>query len=190
MKKAYLAAVLVASLVLAALVPALSAKETFKARMLTGKTSFDQAQINVRIEVDSWTTPDEIQLLQAALNQGGYNSFETAFTQAKKGIARFMTAQGRGLTIHAALSIPKEKGRRILLFFNHEPYDSTSTYMQTFSAPYMVMDIELDEKGTGDGYFYEFAEIVLRPERGTIEMTAFNAAPKAFPIVQETTKKK
>ena len=61
--------------------------------------------------------------------------------------------------------------------------------MANFSAPYMVMDINLDEKGSGDGNFYEFADIRLRPELGTIEMTAFNAAPKPFPIVQATVSK-
>jgi hypothetical protein len=181
---------LAAILVLAAVAPPLSAKETFKARMLTGKGSFADAQINLRIEVDSWTTPDEINLLQAAINQGGFNAFETAFTVAKKGMVKFMTPQGRGLTIHAALSIPKDKGRRILLFFNHEPWDSGSQFMAGFSANFMVMDFTLDETGGGEGFFYEFAEVKLRPALGTIEMPAFSAAPKTLPIVQETTKKK
>lgn len=175
---------------LAVVVVSLPARETFKARMLTGKGSFDNPQINVRIEVDSWTTPDEINLLQAALEQGGFNAFETAFTAANKGIVKFMTPQGRGLTIHAALSIPKDKGRRILLFFNHEPWDSGSQFMAGFNANFMVMEFTLDETGGGDGFFYEFAEVKMRPGQGTIEMVAFSAAPKTLPIVQETTKKK
>jgi hypothetical protein len=184
------AVIFAAILALVTLVPSLSAKETFKARMLTGKGSFDNPQINLRIEVDSWTTADEINLLQAAMDQGGFNAFETAFTQAKKGIVRFMTPQGRGLTIHAALSIPDDKGRRILLFFNHEAWDSGSQFMEGFNANYMVMDFTLDEKGGGEGRFYEFAEVQLKPEKGTIEMPSFSAAPKTLPIVQETTKKK
>ena len=188
--RAFGAVTFAAILAFAMLVPSLSAKETFKARMLTGKGSFDNPQINLRIEVESWTTADEINLLQAAMDQGGYNSFETAFTQAKKGIVKFMTPQGRGLTIHAALSIPKDKGRRILLFFNHEPWDSGSQFMEGFNANYMVMDFTLDEKGGGEGRFYEFAEVQLKPEKGTIEMPSFSAAPKTLPIVQETTKKK
>jgi len=187
---AFRALTLAGILALAALVPSLSAKETFKARMLTGKGSFDNPQINVRIEVDSWTTPDEINLFQAALEQGGFNAFETAFTAANKGIIRFMTPQGRGLTIHAALSIPKDKGRRVLLFFNHEPWDSGSQFMAGFNANFMVMDFTLDETGGGNGFFYEFAEVKMRPELGTIEMPSFSAAPKTLPIVQETTKKK
>lgn len=187
MRKAFLAVLLIASFALA---PALSAKETFKARMLTGKSSFEAGQINVRIEVESWTTPEEINAFQAAINTGGYNAFESAFTAAKKGIARFIAPQGRGLTIHAALSIPKDKGRRILLFFNFEPWDSGSQFMASFNANYMVMDLEIDEKGSGEGQFYEFADIKLKPNEGTIEMTSFNAVPKPLPIVQETTKKK
>ncbi len=184
------AGALAAVLVLAGLVLSLPAQETFRARMLTGKASFDQAQINVKITINGWTTPEEITKFQEAINRGGYGAFETAFTGAKKGLAKFMSPNGVGLTIHAALCFPLEKGRRLVLFFNHQPWDTTSTFIQNFAAPYMIMDIKLDEKGTGDGYFYEFAEIVLRPDKGTIEMTAFNAAPKPFPLVQETTKKK
>lgn len=171
------------------IVSSLPAKETFKARMLTGKGSFEASQINVRIEIESWTTPEEIGGLQEAFNRGGYNAFENAFTAIKKGIARFMSARGLGVTVHAALSIPTEKGRTVLLFFTHQPWDAGSTFVSTSRNRFMVMDIRLDDKGSGEGRFYEFAKIRLRPELGTIEMEAFDSAPKILPIVKAISKK-
>lgn len=175
---------------LAMLAPSVSAKETFRARMLTGKSSFESPQINVKIEVESWTTPEEVNRLQEAMNQG-YNAFESAFTAEKKGIARFMSSRGLGVTVHAAFSTPTEKGRRILLFFNHQVWDAGMTFVSSGSrSRFMVMDITLDEEGGGSGHFYEFAQIRLRADIGTIEMEAFESAPKIFPLVQDTTKKK
>jgi len=183
-------AVLVVFLVLFALGPSLSAKETFKARMLTGKSSSDSPQINVKIEVENWTIPEDVNRIQEAMNSG-YNAFESAFTAEKKGIARFMSPRGLGVTIHAAFSTPTEKGRRILLFFNQQAWDAGMTFVVSGGrSRFMVMDITLDEEGGGSGHFYEFARIRLRADLGTIEMEAFESAPKIFPIVQDTTKKK
>ncbi len=183
-------AVLAFLLILSVLGPSLSAKETFKARMLTGKSSFESPQINVKIEVENWTTPEEVNRLQEAMNRG-YNAFESAFTAEKKGIARFMSSRGLGVTIHAAFSTPTEKGRRILLFFNQQVWDAGMTFVSSGGrSRFMVMDITLDEEGGGSGHFYEFAQIRLRADLGTIEMEAFESAPKIFPLVQDTTKKK
>jgi len=183
-------AVLAILLLLAAFGPPLSAKETFKARMLTGKSSFESPQINVKIEVESWTTAEEVVALQNAMNQG-YSAFESAYMATKKGVARFMSSRGLGVTIHAAFSTPTEKGRRILLFFYQQPWDAGMTFVASGGrSRFMVMDITLDETGGGSGHFYEFAQIKLRADLGTIEMEAFESAPKIFPIVQDTTKKK
>jgi hypothetical protein len=173
-----------------ALVSVASAAETFKARMMTGKTGFGPTQINVRIEVESWTTLDEINRLQDALVQGGFNAYQDAFNAMKKGTARFMSDHGRSLPIHAALSVPTEKGRKIHLFFNHQTWDTDSTFVEHSGNPFMVIEITLDDKGKGDGHFYEFAQIKLRPELGTIEMESYEAAPKILSVVQDVTKKK
>jgi hypothetical protein len=185
MKKA-----LAAVLVLAALVPALSAKETFKARMLTGKTCIGAAQINVVIEIESWTTPPEVLSLAEAMNRGGLNTFQSAFNAIKKGSVRFLSDRGYNLPVHAAHSVVTEKGRTVLLFLNHQVWDADSTFVEHSYNPFMVIELKLDETGKGYGRFYEFAQVRLRPELGTLEMESFAAAPKIFPIAQETTKKK
>jgi hypothetical protein len=187
MKKAPLTALLILSL---ALVPALSAKETFKARMLTGKTGFGPTQITVIMEIEEWTSPAEILGLAEAMNTGGFNAFQDAFNVLKKGSVRFLSDRGHNLPVHAAHAVATEKGRKILLFLNHQVWDADSTFVEHNVNPFMVIELELDEKGKGEGRFYEFAQIRLKPELGTMEMESFGAAPKLFPIVQETTKKK
>jgi hypothetical protein len=181
---------LAAILLLAALVPVLSAKETFKARMLTGRTGFSPPQINIIIDIEGWTTPEEFQGLAEAMNRGGFNAFQDAFNNLNKGSVRFMSDRGHNLPVHASHVVTTEKGRTIVLFLNHQAWEAGSTFVEHSSNPFMVIEIKLDEKGKGDGRFYEFAQIRLRPELGTMEMESFAAAPKLFPIVQDVTKKK
>lgn len=179
-----------AVLVLVAFAPALSAKETFKGRMLTGKTGIGAAQINVVIEIEGWTTAEEISGLAETMNRGGFNAFQDAFNNLNKGSIRFMSDRGRNLPVHASHVVTTEKGRTIVLFLNHQAWEAGSTFVDHSSNPFMVIEIKLNEKGKGDGRFYEFAQIRLRPELGMMEMESFAAAPKLFPIVQDVTKKK
>lgn len=185
MKKA-----LAAVLVLAALAPGLSAKETFRARMLTGKTGIGATQINVVIEMESWTTPQEVFGLAEAMDKGGFNAFQAAFDAMKKGSVRFLSDRGYNLPVHAGQIVTTDEGRTVLLFLNHQVWDADSTFVEHSYHPFMVIELRLDETGKGDGHFYEFAQIRLRPDLGTLEMESFGAAPKIFPIVRETTKKK
>jgi hypothetical protein len=43
--------------------------------------------------------------------------------------------------------------------------------------PYMVIELNLDDKGKGEGKFYEQANIKLTPQ-GTIELESYNSPPK------------
>jgi hypothetical protein len=179
-------ALLAAILVLPVVVSTLSAKETFKARMLTGKTGFGPSQINVRIEIESWTTPEEVNGLLEAMARGGFNAYQDAFNVMKKGAVIFMSDRGRNLPIHAAISLPMGDGRNIRLFLNHQIWDSDSTFVEHGSNPFMVIDFKLDGKGKGedrDGVLRSGAEdLPHRPGRRPQEIagrTLF-AAPLIF----------
>lgn len=113
-------AVLFLAAVLPALIAPLGATDIFKARMLTGKAPVQPPMVNVQIEVESWTTPEEIRQLQDVLNQAGIDAFLAAFKQMNKGTVRFMASRGWNLLIHAALTVPTEKGKKVLLFFNRQ----------------------------------------------------------------------
>jgi hypothetical protein len=174
--------------VLAASVSALGAADIFKARMLTGKGPVEPPMINVQIEVTSWTTPEEIRAFQQTLDLEGTDAFLAAFSRADKGVVRFMSARGFNLPVHAALTVPTEKGKNILLFFNRLQWNSGAR--QAIGRNFfMVIELKLNEKGKGEGRFYEDARIRLDGGLGRIEMETYESAPKLLPQVQEIVKK-
>jgi hypothetical protein len=174
--------------VLAALISPLGATDIFKARMLTGKAPVQPAMVNVQIEVESWTTPEEIRQLGDVLNQAGIDAYLAAFQQMNKGTVRFMAGRGWNLPIHAAMTVPTEKGKKVLLFFNRQTWDPGSQILRGRHF-FMVMELTLNAKGKGEGRFYEDAQIKLDPMLGKIEMETYESAPKIFPQVQEVVKK-
>jgi hypothetical protein len=79
--------------------------------MLTGKAPIEPPVVSIQIEVESWTTPEEIRQLQDVMQQSGIQPFLSAFGAVKKGVVRFMYARGWNQPIHMAQVLPTEKGR-------------------------------------------------------------------------------
>jgi hypothetical protein len=181
-------AVLLAGAVLAAAAAPLGAAEIFRAQMLTGKAPVEPPLIKIQIEIKQWTTPEEVRAFQQTLNDAGTEAFMNSYSKTDKGVVRFMYTRGLNLTVHAAFSIPTEKGRKILLFFNRQQWDTS--YQRSMSRNlFMAMELKLNEKGKGEGRFYEDAQIRLQPLEGTIAVETYEGTPKLFPQVQEVIKK-
>lgn len=176
------------AIVAAAIISPLCATDVFKARMLTGKAMTGQPIVSVQIEVTSWTTPEEIRQFQDILAQSGTDAFLAAFSNANKGVVRFMYSRGWNLPIHAALTVSTEQGKRVLLFFNRQNWDPESSFGIGRNY-FMAIEFNLDDKGKGDGRFYEDARIKLTPLAGTIDIETYESPPKQFSNVQEVIKK-
>jgi hypothetical protein len=160
----------------------------FRAQMFTGKAPVEPAMIKIQIEVAGWTSPEEVRALQQAFSEGGTNAFLGAFGRAEKGVVRFLYAHGFNLTIHAALTVPTAKGKKVLLFLNRQQWDpgyqkSMGRYL------FMAIELKLNDKGKGEGRFYEDANIRLEPQEGVISVESYEGTPKMFPQVQEVIKK-
>jgi hypothetical protein len=175
-------------LFIASSVAPLGAQDIFRAQMLTGKAPVEPPLIRLQIEVNDWTTQEEVIQFQRILNEQGVDAFLAAYSQTEKGIVRFMYTRGFNLTIHAAIKIPTEKGEKILLFFNRQQWDSN--YQRTRARHlFMAIELKLNQKGRGEGRFYEDAQIQLEPAEGTIVVEAYEGSPKIFPQVQRVVKK-
>jgi len=173
---------------LTGLIAPLGATDIFKARMLTGRAPIEPAVVNVQIEIESYTTAEEVRALQMVLNQGDFDAFVSAFSQYNKGTARFKYTRGFNLPIHAAISTPTETGKKVLAFFNRQNYKvEAATRVGRFR--FMVMELEINLKGKGSGRFYEDALINLDPNLGTITLESYESAPVIFPSVVEVVKK-
>jgi len=181
-------AVIAVAAVLAAGVSPLGAQDIFRAQMLTGKAPVEPPLIKIQIEVTSWTTPEEVIALQRTMNEAGVDAFLAAYSRANKGVVRFMYTRGFNLIIHAAFTVPTEKGKKILLFFNRQQWDSN--YQKSMSRHlFMAMELKLNAKNKGEGRFYEDAQIRLDPQDGLISVETYEGTPKLFPQVQEVIKK-
>jgi hypothetical protein len=156
--------------------PAL-ATDVFRARMLTGKAPVEPPAVALRIEVNSYTTPAELMQLQQALGQSD-DAFLSVFQRINKGVVRFMDSRGWNLSIHAVQMIPGEKGRKLVCVLLRQVWDPGSQFVRTGQNFFMVLELNLPNKGAGDGRLYEDATVRFILPDGKVEMTKYGAAPK------------
>jgi hypothetical protein len=156
---------------------AASETEEFQARLLTGGMQYTEGVKKIKINIDSYSTTEEVFNLIKIQAEQGYEPFMSAFRALNKGI--FFPLGGRGIQIiiHGARSIPTEKGRQILLFAQRQPWDQETSQRIDHRFPFMVIELNVDSKGKGTGKIYEQASIRMTPER-TFEMEGYNSPPK------------
>jgi hypothetical protein len=183
--RTFLALALGAAAVLA--VPARAA-DVFRARLLTGKAPAEPAAVAMRIEVESYTTSEELILLQQALASGN-DAFLDVFQKMNKGVVRFMDSRGWNLPIHAVQVVPGEKGKKLTCVLLRQVWDPGSTFVRSGANYFMVLELNLREKGAGDGRLYEDASIKFILPDGRTEMTKYGAAPKIIIQVNEVKKR-
>ena len=164
-------------------------KEIYKARMLTGRAPVEPALVEIRIEIEGWTTQEEIVRFQNLLIQSGTDPFLAAYGATQKGVVRFMYTRGWNLPIHAAQFTATEKGKKIRLFFLRQNWNPNSQFASTGRYLFMAIELDIGEKNQGTGRLYEDASIKMDPDSGTIIMDSYGSAPKMFPTVQLVVKK-
>lgn len=165
------------------------ARDVFRGRMLTERAPIEPPAVEILIEVDSWTSPDEIIQFNEAMASSGVEAFLNLFKSSKKGVVRFLYARGYNLTIHMAQVQPGEDGKKkVILVFRREPW-SQGTQLGTGRYYFMVMELKLNEKGKGEGRFYEDAQIQFDVSNGRVFLETYGISPKMIPMIQEVKKK-
>jgi hypothetical protein len=158
--------------------PALLGAEEFQGKLIKGGMGHpSEAVMNIKISVDSYTTPEEARQLIEIQNQSGSEAFMGAFRSLEKGIFYPVGRRGVKIVLHAAQNIPTEKGRRILLVTGTQNWDPDTTQRIDGRFPFMVIELNINRKGNGDGKIYDQAQIVLNQD-GSIEMESYNTPPK------------
>ncbi len=163
---------------------ALPAAEKYSARLFTRGGPNTENVVKLEINVDGYTTGEEGWTLFQALNYQGWEPFIGAFRQSNKGNIIFRGARGLKIVVHAAAVIPRENGRKIQLFTEKQAWEVDVMQRTDGRFPFMVFELDLDNKGNGEGKIYENAQIKLKGDRetgtGTIEMESYNSAPKVL----------
>jgi hypothetical protein len=156
----------------------LMAGEEYQGRILTGSGGHPaETVMNVKILVESYSSPEEISQLKEAFNQNGYEAFMSAFRGMQKGVFIPVGSRGVKIILHVAHNFKTEKGRRILLFTIRQSWDVHVTQRIDTRFPFMVIELNINNKGKGDGKIYEEAHVILTPQ-GTMEMDSSNSPPK------------
>jgi hypothetical protein len=154
------------------------AGEKFQGRVLTeGDRPGAYRAMRVKITVESYSSPGEILKLMEILRDQGYEPFMRAFRDINKGSFQPIGGRGVKINLHAAHSVSTEKGRQVLLFTQRQTWDLDMQQRIDRRFPFMVIELNLDDKGKGEGKIYEQANIRLTPQ-GTMEMEAYNSPPR------------
>jgi hypothetical protein len=176
-KRASLIIPMAAGLVLACALA--GAAERFTGRILTGGTANIPPVLNCRISIENYSDPAQILELIRIMNDSGYQPFMKAFRESNLGSFQVIGGRGLSVTIHATNTLTTDHGRRLELFTERQSWDVD--IQQRLSGRYLFMMIELDvdEQGTGNGRIYPAAEIEFNSE-GKIGMKSYDTAPKVI----------
>jgi len=161
-----------------------TAQEKYSARLMTRGGPNSEPAIKIQFLIESYSTPGEVWALQQLLELGGYEPFIKAFRESVKGSIVFYGTRGLKINIHVANVLPKENGRKILLFTERQAWDTD--VLQRFDGrfPYLVVELDLDNRGKGEGKIYESAQIKIRGDQenraAVMELDSFNSAPKSL----------
>ncbi len=161
------------------------AAEKYRAKLFTRGGPNTESVVRVEVNVDSYTTGEEGWLMFHALKYEGWEPFIAAFRRAKKGTIVFHGARGLNITIHAArVNLREDGGRQILLFTEKQAWEVDVMQRTDGRFPFMVFELDLNNKGEGEGKIYENAQIKLQGDRetgtGAFEMESYNSAPKVL----------
>ncbi len=176
------------TIILAFLTVPLMAKEVYRGRMLTGKAPVEPAAVDIQIEIESWTTPEEIIEFNRVLASSGSDAFLSLFNSTKKGVVRFLYARGYNLTIHMAQAQEEENGKKVIVVLRREPW-SQGSQLGVGRNYFMAIELNLNKEGKGEGRFYEDAQIEMDVMGGKVYLKSYESSPKTISSVKETKKK-
>jgi hypothetical protein len=160
--------------------------EIYRARMLTNRGPIDTPVVNLKIEIEDYSDTEENWELQKVMNQSGFNAFLNAFQESNKGVIKVTGGRGWQIRINVAQIRYTENGSKISLFLERQNWDTTTT-VRVSQNFFMVMELNVDESGNGDGRLYEDVQIHLN-ERGWFEIVKSDAAPKMLMAVTRVIK--
>jgi hypothetical protein len=152
------------------------AEERFEARLLAQPGEREKLAMKFEILVEDYTSSEEISQLREVFKKEGYDSFMSAFRRMNKGTFSPIGGRGIRIVIHAAHSIPTDKGRKILLFTSSQSWDADTQRVIDWRFPFMLIELDIGRKEKGKGKIYEQVSIKLNPE-GTVGMDSYNSPP-------------
>jgi hypothetical protein len=161
-----------------------AAEEKYNARLMTRGGPNSEPAIKMQFVIDGYSTGEEVWKLQQLLELSGYGPYIQAFRETVKGRIVIFGTRGLKVNIHVAHVQPKENGRTIWLFTEKQSWDTDVVQRMDDRYPYLVIELNLDSRGKGEGKMYENAQIKMSGDRSIgssmMEMESYNSTPKAL----------
>ncbi|MEP7310744.1 MAG: hypothetical protein ABJA98_35035, partial [Acidobacteriota bacterium] len=155
---------------LLASVPA-PAREVFKsirARIAGGPGA---VRTRVSISIENYTTAEEARALLQAAGRGGRDAVVASLRNLNKGLVSVTGAEE--WRVNAARVYPTGAGRKIVIVWDRAAIRGASPVVsQAREYPFGVVELELDNKGTGVGRLIETAAVRL-DDHGFVEVERY-----------------
>jgi hypothetical protein len=155
---------------------------TFRGRFFTGGSGTMDRVLTTKIEINGFTTKEEIYKLAEAFNTKGEDGFRQTFRSYKKGKIQVIGASGLNIEFHAVKEIAKENGYEYQLIAENTQFQPGGGQKSYLGLMFLVVILDLDLKGSGEGRIYEDASIEFTPD-GELKMDEFKRAPKMLTAV-------
>jgi hypothetical protein len=176
------AAVLTAGLAFGQTPDQLAKPTVFRARFFTGGGGTMDRVLTTKIEITAYSTKEAIYMLADAYNTKGESGFRQTFRSFKKGKIQVIGASGLNIEFHAAKEIAKENGYEIELIAENTAFQPGGGQKSYMGLMFMVVILDLDLKGNGEGRVYEDTGIEFTSD-GELKMGEFRRAPKMLTAV-------
>lgn len=150
------------------LIPLLEAKVVLSGRVYR---SDGTGLENIRIVIDSYSTPDEILALKQLMISGDVDGFYRAFRALDKAQMQFPATSALNAHFNVAVEQPTEKGIRILLITESR---NVKAGQNIFLFLVAVLDLDKDYKGEGR---IHYVSRIKFPPQGGIDLDTYMTVP-------------
>jgi hypothetical protein len=152
----------------------------FRGRLFTGGAS--GGAVNVGIDIESYSTEDEMLQLYQHFSLNDLDGFYGAFRSMKKGALRFIGSTGLNISFNAAQEKPTDRGVQIFLVTETRSVEPGARKTRVRSFRFLVVVLDLDKDFKGEGTVYEDAQVKFT--RQGIEMESSYSMPKKIVNLQ------
>jgi len=163
-----IAALVVMTLLVSVPAPAQEVFKSIRARIAGGPGA---VRTRVSISIDSYTTGEEARVLLQAAGRGGRDAMVASLRNLHKGLVSVTGAEE--WRVNAARVYPTGSGRKIVIVWDRAAIRGASPVVsQAREYPFGVVELELDNKGTGVGRLIETAAVRL-DDHGYLEVEQY-----------------
>lgn len=161
--------------------PGLWAKVSFRCRMYS--TVAGAPPINVKIDINEYSSPEETQRLSQAFITNDENGFYAALRSLNKGSIQFVGGLGLNIKLNAAWEQKTENGLKVFLMTESRSVEPGATRMKNLTWRFLVIVLDLDKNYEGEGKIYEDASISVSQE-GNFAVDSSFSVPKTVVSVR------